>query len=400
MTLTNTLIRFFIKDHENINNPRVREKYGNFASVVGIATNLLLFLIKIIAGLLFNSISIVADAVNNLSDSASSVITLVGFKISGKPADEKHPYGHARMEYISGLIVSFIIMFLGLQLIISSIDKIRHPQMAEFSILSITILVIAILIKLWQCFFYRKVGKKINSMTLVATSVDSRNDVAATSAVLLAAIITRLTGFNLDGYMGALVAILILISGVKLVSDTISPLLGVAPTKELVDNIYKKVLSYDNIIGLHDLTVHSYGAYKCFASVHCEVSAEQDIMVSHDIIDNIERDFLNDDGIHMVIHLDPIVTNDAKTNELKKHVKEIIKNISPEISMHDFRVVWGISHSNLIFDIVVPYNLKLKDEELATLIKDEIQHIDDSYRAIITVDHNYVPENGESEEKT
>lgn len=393
--MTNILIRFFIKDYENIANPRVRENYGKFASVIGIASNLLLFIIKITAGMLFNSISIVADAVNNLSDSASSVITLVGFKISGKPADEKHPYGHARMEYISGLIVSFIIIFLGLQLIVSSVDKIRDPQMAEFSILSVAILIIAILIKLWQCIFYRNMGKKINSMTLVATSVDSRNDILSTSAVLAAAIITRLTGFNLDGYMGAIVAILIIISGIKLVSDTISPLLGMAPTKEQVDRIYKKVLSYDNIIGLHDLTVHSYGAYKCFASVHCEVSAEQDIMVSHDIIDNIERDFLKDEGIHMVIHLDPIVTNDAKTNELKDLVKGIISEISPEISMHDFRVVWGISHSNLIFDIVAPYNTRLKDEELKKLISDKIQDIDETYRSIITVDHNYVPESND-----
>lgn len=392
LSLTNILIRFFIKDHENVDNPHVRENYGKFASVIGIVTNLLLFIIKIIAGMLFNSISIVADAVNNLSDSASSVVTLVGFKISGKPADEQHPYGHARMEYISGLIVSFIIIFLGLQLIVSSVDKIKHPLAADFSMLSVAILIIAILIKLWQCTFYRNMGKKINSMTLVATSVDSRNDILSTSAVLAAAIITRLSGFNLDGYMGALVAILIIISGIKLVSDTISPLLGMAPTKEQVDRIYEKVLSYENIIGLHDLTVHSYGAYKCFASVHCEVSAEQDIMISHDIIDNIERDFLKDEGIHMVIHLDPIVTNDVKTNELKDLVKGIILKISPEISMHDFRVVWGISHSNLIFDIVAPYNTRLNDEELKKHISDKIQDIDKTYRTIITVDHNYVPD--------
>ncbi len=393
--MTNILIRFFIKDHENTANPNVRENYGKFASVIGIATNLLLFIIKITAGMLFNSISIVADAVNNLSDSASSVVTLVGFKISGKPADEQHPYGHARMEYISGLIVSFIIIFLGLQLIVSSVDKIKHPQTAEFSMISIAILIIAILIKLWQCIFYRNMGKKINSMTLVATSVDSRNDILSTSAVLAAAIITRLTGFNLDGYMGALVAILIIISGIKLVSDTISPLLGMAPTKEQVDRIYEKVLSYENIIGLHDLTVHSYGAYKCFASVHCEVSAEQDIMVSHDIIDNIERDFLKDEGIHMVIHLDPIVINDEKTNELKELVKGIILEISPEISMHDFRVVWGISHSNLIFDIVAPYNTRLNDKDLMKLISDKIQDINQTYRTIITVDHNYVPDSND-----
>ncbi len=389
--MTNLLIKFFIKDCQNSANPQVRESYGKFASIVGIASNLLLFLIKITAGLLFNSISIIADAVNNLSDSASSLITLVGFKISGKPADEKHPYGHARMEYVSGLIVSFIIIFLGLQLIKSSIDKITHPQMAEFSMLSVIILVLAIFIKLWQCLFYRKIGKVIDSLTLMATSVDSRNDILATSAVLLAAVITRLTSFNLDGYMGVLVALLILVSGVKLVSDTISPLLGMAPTKELVDSVYKKILSYDNIIGLHDLTVHSYGAYKCFASVHCEVPAEQDIMMSHDIIDNIERDFLKDQGIHMVIHLDPVVTSDAKTNELKTVVENLIKQISPKIGMHDFRVVWGMSHSNLIFDIVIPFDFEWNDNEIIKLISDQIHQIDNTYHSIVTVDHNYVP---------
>ncbi|PYG86993.1 cation diffusion facilitator family transporter [Ruminiclostridium sufflavum DSM 19573] len=389
--MTSALIKIFIKDYKATDNPQVRENYGKFASILGIATNLLLFLIKIIAGTIFSSISIIADAVNNLSDSASSVVTLAGFKISGKPADEQHPFGHARMEYVSGLIVSFIIIFLGLQLIKSSIDKIIHPQLAEFSILTVVVLITAIMIKLWQCIFYRRIGKEINSMTILAASVDSRNDILATAAVLTAAIATRMTGFNLDGYMGFLVAILILASGIKLVSDTISPLLGTAPTRELVDGIYKKVLSYDNIIGIHDLTVHSYGAYKCFASVHCEVPAEQDIMVSHDIIDNIERDFLKEQGIHMVIHLDPVVTNDEKTNELNKQVRRIIEKISPELTMHDFRVVWGISHSNLIFDIVSSFNSKLSDGELIRIISEEISSIDKSYRSIITVDHNYVP---------
>jgi len=389
--LTNLLIKFFIKNYRNITDSQVRGSYGKFASIVGIASNLLLFLIKITVGVLFNSISIMADAVNNLSDSFSSLITLVGFKISGKPADAKHPYGHARMEYVSGLIVSFLILFLGLQLINSSIDKIIHPQMAQFSMLSVVVLIIAILIKLWQCIFYRNISKIIDSVTLLATSVDSRNDILATSAVLLATVFTRLTGFNLDGYMGAIVALLILVSGVKLIIDTISPLLGTAPTKELVNSIYKKILSYDHIIGLHDLTVHSYGATKCFASVHCEVPAEQDIMLSHDIIDNIERDFLKDQGIHLVIHLDPIVTSDTKTNELKAVVENLIGQISPKINMHDFRVVWGMSHSNLIFDVVVSYDAQWSDEELIKLISDQIYKIDDTYHSVITVDHNYVP---------
>jgi len=390
--LTNLLIRLFVKDYKNISSSKVRERYGKFASIAGIATNILLFIFKMTVGMLFNSISITADAINNLSDSGSSLITLTGFKLSGKPADEKHPYGHARMEYISGLIVSFLVLFLGFELFKSSVEKIINPQEANFNAISIMVLIVSILIKLWQSMFYRKIGRMIDSTTLMATSVDSRNDIFSTSAVLAAAIITRSTGYNLDGYMGAAVALFILFSGVKLIQETISPLLGMAPTKELVDKIYKKILSYDGIIGLHDLTVHSYGPGKCFASVHCEVSADQDIMASHDIIDNIERDFLKDEGIHMVIHLDPVVTDDERINALKAIVEDILQKISPKISMHDFRVVFGLTHSNLIFDVVVPYDFELSDDELAELISDKIHEFNRTYHSIITVDHNYVPE--------
>jgi cation diffusion facilitator family transporter len=389
--MTDLLIRLFVKDYENTSSFQTRESYGKFAGIMGIISNLLLFIIKITVGTLFSSISITADAVNNLSDSSSSLITMMGFKISEKPADSEHPYGHARMEYISGLIISFIILFLGMELIKSSIDKIINPQAAEFSIISIVVLVIAILIKLWQCLFYQRVGKRINSTTLIASSVDSQNDILATSAVLIAAIFTHLTGFNLDGWMGVVVAAIIMVSGVRLIMDTMSPLLGTAPTKELVDSIYKKILSYDNIIGLHDLNVHSYGAGKCFASVHCEVAAEQDIMISHDIIDNIERDFLKEQGIHLVVHLDPVVTSDTKTNELKAKVEELIGKISPEIGMHDFRVVWGVTHSNLIFDVIVPFGFQWGDDELIRMISHKIHEIDATYHAVITVDHDYVP---------
>ncbi len=392
--MTNFLMKLFIKDYKNIGNFRVRERYGTFASVVGIVSNIILFIIKIIVGILFNSIAITADAINNLTDSSSSVITLIGFKISGKPADEEHPYGHARMEYISGLIVAFIILVLGFQLVISSINKIVKPEDTLFRMISIWVLVISIFIKLWQSLFYRKIGKKIKSTTLLATSIDSRNDILSTSSILIAIFITKLTGFNLDGYMGAIVAIFILISGIKLVKDTINPLLGTAPSKEFVENIYKKILSYDGILGLHDLTVHNYGETKCFASVHCEVPAEQDIMVSHDIIDNIERDFLKDKGIHLVIHLDPIITNDKKTNTLKKQVEAICEQLSPGISMHDFRVVWGMSHSNLIFDVVTPFDFDLNDEELISIICEKIYDINPNFYAVITIDHDYVPNNG------
>jgi len=381
----------FVKDYNNTTNSHVRERYGKFAGIVGIASNFLLFLIKITAGVLFHSISITADAVNNLSDSGSSIVTLLGFKISGKPADEKHPFGHARMEYISGLIVSFIVLLIGMQLVQRSVTRIIHPEPGEFSVLLIVILSVSILIKFWQFLFYRRIGRIIKSETLFATSIDSRNDIFATSTVLTASIISRLTGFNLDGYIGTVVALFIIVSGIKLTKDTISPLLGTAPTKELVDLIYKKILSYEGVIGLHDLAVHNYGPSKRYASVHCEVPADQDIMISHDIIDNIERDFMKDLGIHLVIHLDPVITDDAKINDLKIKVRNIIEEISPDITMHDFRVVIGVTHSNLIFDVVVPYDCQYGDEELAELISEKIEKMDGKYRAVITVDHAYIP---------
>ncbi len=385
--LTGLLIKIFMKNYEDESKFKIRERYGKFASIVGIASNFLLFFIKITVGIIFNSVSITADAINNLSDSGSALVTLVGFKISGKPADSKHPYGHARMEYIAGLIVSFIVLFLGFQMGKASIEKILHPQESNFSVIALVMLMISILIKLWQYLFYCKIGKTIDSITLLATSIDSRNDIIATSAVFVAVILTRLTGFDLDGYMGLVVAVLITITAINLVKETVSPLLGNAPSKELVDNINEKILSYDGIIGLHDLIVHNYGVARCFATVHCEVCAEQDIMISHDIIDNIERDFLREYSINLVIHLDPVVTNDLKTNELKVLINDIVNKISDKISMHDFRVVWGISHSNLIFDIVAPFDFDLSDCELIKCISEEISKIDKKYNSIITIDH-------------
>lgn len=385
------LIKTFVKDYQNKDDEKVRERYGKFSGAVGIATNILLFALKMTAGIVFHSIAITADAINNLSDSGSSIVTLVGFKLAGKPADEEHPYGHARIEYLSGLIVSFVILIVGFQLVQSSFDKILNPQEADFSMLTFAVLILSILIKIWQGLFYKKVGKTIGSSAISATAADSLNDVFATSAVLLGLLITYFTGFNLDGYMGVIVAVVIMITGVRLIMETSNPLLGMAPSKELVDEIYEKIISYDGILGIHDLHVHNYGPNRRFASVHCEVAAEQDIMVSHDIIDNIERDFLKDNGIHLVIHLDPIVTSDERTNELKMQVGELIRNISPKIGMHDFRVVWGTTHSNLIFDVSVSFDFPLSDAELTQRISEEVSKLDPSYYVVLTVDHDYVP---------
>jgi cation diffusion facilitator family transporter len=385
--MTNLLIRAFIKNPENTSDPATRRRYGKVAGTVGIATNFLLFVIKITVGALSGSIAITADALNNLSDSASSLVTLIGFKISGKPADSGHPFGHGRMEYIAGLLVSIIIVILGYQLCESSVSKIIRPQETKFDVYVAAALAVSIAIKVWQCLFYRRLGKKIDSLTLLATSSDSRNDVLATSSVLLAAVLTALTGFNLDGYMGVLVGLFVLISGLRLTFETISPLLGAAPRQELVDSIRRRVLAYDHIIGVHDLSVHNYGQSECFASLHCEVPAEQDVMVSHDIIDNIERDFLQD-GIHLVIHLDPVVTGDQRTDQLKTEIESLVEQVSPLISIHDFRVVWSLTHTNLIFDIAVPFKFEKADKDLTRIISERISALDTTYHAVITVDHD------------
>ena len=390
--MTELLIRLFVRDYRNMDRPEVRERYGKFSGIVGIVSNLLLFVMKAVTGFVTGSISIVADAVNNLSDSASSVITLVGFKLSGKPADQEHPYGHARIEYISGLIVSFLILLLGVQLLQESAGKIFAPEEAAFSPVAVVVLVVSCLIKTWQCLFYRKVGRRISSPTIEATAADSRSDVFSTLAVLLGLVISRLTGFNLDGYMGVAVALLILWTGVKVVKETSDPLLGTAPAREVVDDIYRTILSYDGILGLHDLNVHMYGEGRTFASVHCEVDAHEDILASHDLVDNIERDFLKQKNIHLVIHMDPIVVDDAPTNALREQVREVLRGLSPEITMHDFRVVWGKTHSNVLFDVCVPFGFRYTDAALLDEIANGIYMLGKNYVPVVTVDHSYVPE--------
>lgn len=384
--MTQLLIRLFVKNYNNTSESKVREAYGQFASLVGISTNILLFVIKLVTGLLFNSIAILADAINNLSDSISSLVTFIGFKLSGKPADSEHPYGHARMEYVAGLLVSFFIVFLGFQLFKSAFEKVLHPEDASFNALTLFILTISVLIKVWQCLFYRKIGRTIDSLTLLAVSTDSRNDILATSVILLGTIITLLTGYNLDGYMGMAVAVFILYSGANLVKETINPLLGMAPNEELEAMAADKIMSYESIIGFHDLRVHNYGVSKCYASVHCEVPADQDIMVSHDIIDQIERDFMKEWGIDLVIHLDPVLTNDERTNAIKQTVEQIIASISPEIDIHDFRAVFGIHVNKLIFDIVIPYQFNLSEDEVVQSIEEAIDQMDETYQAVILVD--------------
>lgn len=384
--MTDLILRIFVRDHKNTEDSAVRDKCGRVAGAVGIVTNFLLFLMKIIVGTVFHSVSVTADAVNNLTDSGSSVVTLIGFKMASKPADEKHPFGHARIEYLSGVIVSFIVIFLGLQLGMSSIEKILTPEENALTPVALVVLVISILAKLWQCLFYRKVGRMIKSESVEATSKDSRNDVIATSVVLLGAVITMLTGVNLDGYMGAAVALFIVFSGVQLTISTADPLLGQAPEGELVQTITEKMLSYPGIIGMHDLAVHNYGVGRCFASAHCEVDAKNDILVSHDLIDNIERDFSRDLGIHMVIHLDPVIVGDARTDALHCKVQSLVTALYPTVTIHDFRVIWGVTHSNIVFDAAVPFAVKDSDAVITQKLEAEIQKLDPEYRTVVTID--------------
>ncbi len=384
--MTDLILRIFVRDHKNTEDPAVRDKCGRVAGAVGIVTNFLLFLMKIIVGTVFHSVSVTADAVNNLTDSGSSVVTLIGFKMASKPADEKHPFGHARIEYLSGVIVSFIVIFLGLQLGMSSIEKILTPEENALTPVALVVLVISILAKLWQCLFYRKVGRMIKSESVEATSKDSRNDVIATSVVLLGAVITMLTGVNLDGYMGAAVALFIVFSGVQLTISTADPLLGQAPEGELVQTITEKMLSYPGIIGMHDLAVHNYGVGRCFASAHCEVDAKNDILVSHDLIDNIERDFSRDLGIHMVIHLDPVIVGDARTDALHCKVQSLVTALYPTVTIHDFRVIWGVTHSNIVFDAAVPFSVKDSDAVITQKLEAEIQKLGPDYRTVVTID--------------
>lgn len=384
--MTDLILRIFVRDHKNTEDPAVRDKCGRVAGAVGIVTNFLLFLMKIIVGTAFHSVSVTADAVNNLTDSGSSVVTLIGFKMASKPADEKHPFGHARIEYLSGVIVSFIVIFLGLQLGMSSVEKILTPEENALTPVALVVLVISILAKLWQCLFYRKVGRMIKSESVEATSKDSRNDVIATSVVLFGAVITMLTGVNLDGYMGAAVALFIVFSGVQLTISTADPLLGQAPEGELVQTITEKMLSYPGIIGMHDLAVHNYGVGRCFASAHCEVDAKNDILVSHDLIDNIERDFSRDLGIHMVIHLDPVIVGDARTDALHCKVQSLVTALYPTVTIHDFRVIWGVTHSNIVFDAAVPFSVKDSDAVITQKVEAEIQKLDPEYRTVVTID--------------
>jgi cation diffusion facilitator family transporter len=387
--MTKLLIKLFIKNAD-ASTPKGRELFGRLAGAVGIICNLVLSIMKLIIGTVTNSVSITADATNNISDAGSSIVTLVGFRLSGKPADKDHPYGHARIEYISSLIISFIILLIGCSIFKESVIKIFKPEESLFNIATVIILIASILVKLWLSVFNTYLGKQIDSKALEATAIDSRNDVITTAAVLVASVISHFTGFNLDGYMGVIVSIFILISGINLVKETLNPLLGQPPTKEMFESIEKKILSYDNVLGVHDLMVHSYGPNTYFASAHIEMDAKIDVLVCHDIMDQIERDFKSDLNIHLVVHLDPTILDSPEINELKEMVTGIINEIDEDLTFHDFRVVVGEENKNVLFDVVVPPEYKYSDEELEKMITDKITKMSNGkIFTVLVVDHSY-----------
>lgn len=382
-------IKRFVKDKDNIKDINVRESYGRVTSIVGIFINIILFAGKFLAGILSNSVSITADAINNLSDAGSSIIALISFKISNKPADEDHPFGHARYETIASLIVAAFILVLGFDLIKTSFQKILEPDEITFSYISIVVLIFSISMKFYMYRYNKKYGKMLNSSILDATAADSISDVMATGAVLFSAILSPLIHFQLDGYMGVVVACFIIHAGAQIIKDALDVLLGKAPDKEFVNELIDKINSYEGVLGIHDLIVHDYGPQRTFASVHVEVDGNKNIFSSHDIVDNIERDIYHEMHISLVIHMDPIKKDDEITNTLKAYTAHAVKQVHEELSIHDFRVVPGDTHTNLIFDITVPYSIKMKNDELLLQIEEIIHKDHSDYFLVVTFDRLY-----------
>lgn len=386
----NFLIKLFVKDHEKTDNKEIRSRYGVFASIVGVICNIILASIKLIAGLLSGSIAIIADAINNISDAGSAVVSFISFKIASKPADRDHPFGHARIEYVASLIVSFLILSVGFDFFVDSAKKIFNPSLIErIDVTAVTIIILSasILIKLWLGLFYSTVGKKIDSAVIKASAADSLSDCISTAAVLVCSIVILVTDILIaDAIVGLAVSIMILIAGIKILNETKNSILGEAPVDETVSEIKRIVSQYPEIIDIHDLMVHNYGPTTFIASFHAEVNGEDDIYMLHDTIDNVERHIGKELGILCTIHLDPIAVNDETVQHYKSIAIEAARKIAPDITLHDFRVVTGNTHTNLIFDIVLPFESRLTEKSAIELISSEIHSMDESLFCVITVD--------------
>lgn len=386
--MTSLLIKLFIKSPRDTSSPTVRRAYGTLASTVGIILNLLLAAGKFTVGFLFGAISVQADAVNNLSDAGSQIISLITFKVAAKPADKEHPFGHARIEYVSSMIVSFIILLIGWELLSGAVDKILHPSETVFSWVSVAVLSVSVLVKLWLCLFNRKIAGKINSQVMRATAADSLSDAGATFAVLVATLVYKFTGFDPDAYMGILVALLILWAGIQILNDTKNSILGERPSEETVERIRALVAEFEEqgAIGLHDLVVHDYGPGRVMASLHVEVDGDADIYVSHDMADLIERRLRVECGIEATVHMDPVAVRDPRVNELKTFAEGIVTEVDDRLRIHDFRIVPGETHTNLIFDIAAPFELAMTDADLRSRVADAIHEKNGHLFAVITVD--------------
>ena len=386
--MTNLLIKLFIKSPRDTASPAVRRAYGTLASVVGIILNLLLAAGKFTVGLLFGAISVQADAVNNLSDAGSQLISLVTFKLAAKPADRDHPFGHARIEYVASMIVSFLILLVGWELLSGSIDKIIHPVETEFSWITVAVLAVSVLVKLWLCLFNRKIAKKIDSSVMRATAADSLSDAGATFAVLVATLVFKFTDWDPDAYMGILVALLILWAGIKILNDTKNSILGEKPSEETVEQIRAMVAEFEDqgAIGIHDLVVHNYGPGRIMASLHVEVDGDADIYASHDMADLIERRLAVECGIEATVHMDPVAIRDPRVQELKAFAEGIVTAMDDRLRIHDFRIVPGETHTNLIFDVAAPFELTMTNAELRSRVADAIHEANEHLFAVITVD--------------
>ena len=385
--MTKLLLKLFVRDHEHTDDPKVRTAIGTLSGWVGIACNLLLCLGKFLAGSVTGSVSITADALNNLSDASGSIVTLIGFRVAGMPADEEHPYGHARAEYLSGLVVAALILIIGFELAKTSVEKIFHPAPVLFSAVAIGVLVCSIAVKLWMCLFNRKLGKTIQSTALIATSEDSRNDCITTAAVLLAAILEKTLNWRVDGVFGLGVAVFILYSGAMLAKDTVSPLLGENADPELRDKIVDYIRVQPKVLGFHDLMVHDYGPGQRFASLHVEMDAREDPLECHELIDDMERECYLSHNVHLVIHYDPVITDDPELNELKERVSDLLTRFDERLQLHDFRMTQGKRHMNLVFDVPLPARLRGKEEELTQYLENSLNLAGEkTYHVKITFD--------------
>lgn len=387
------LVKKFVRDSERTDDPKVRTAYGILSSVVGIICNVLLFAAKFVIGLILGSMAVTADAFNNLSDAASSVISFVGVKMAEKPADKDHPFGHGRMEYISALIVSFIVIEVGITFLQSSVEKIQNPEALTFGWVPFAILVLSVGVKLWMSVFNRKLGRRIDSKVMLATAADALGDVITTSATIVSILVCAFTGVNIDGIVGIAVSLIVIWSGISIARDTLAPLIGQAADPKLCAEIKKMVESYDGIVGTHDLIVHNYGPNRSMASIHAEVPRDVDIEVSHEVIDRAEREVSKKLGIFLVIHMDPVETHDVRVLAVKSKLSHVLKALDPELTFHDFRAVFGQEQINLIFDLVVPFSYSEKDEDrLVHQVMALMQEVDERYQCVITVDRSYQAE--------